>query len=290
MGYKNRPDGKDLYFYSSKDLSRFFKDIGRSNFWENGGIDIKRNSDGTALSFLSDPIKKVIIVSIDGSIKEMDIPGYPAWFDDNHQIVAWHDRNEGMVHYKNEMSEKISMAFRPCSGPDPSGRYFIKSPTPSRYVPISVSCSTEIYAIERPTFPLAKVGVCGIQKIYFKNDKVLLFGRDYCGKDDKIKDLITAHIFQMRDGKLTEIEKVDIPPPSSPPILFSVMDLCPWDNEVLFVDSYDLPHRDRLYRFNLKTHEMKKIGYVPFSGGWGFYLQCDILKKVTKKFRDGKGK
>ena len=288
MGYRNRPDGngKGLYFYSAKDFSRFFKDIGYSDFWADRGIHISRNSDGTALRFVSDPMKKLVVVSCDGSVKEQHVPGYPAWFNDEHQAVAWHDQYEGLVYYNNGMSEKIS--FGPHSGPDPSGRYFIKSPIPSHHIPMSVSCSTEIYNIKRPDLPLAKIAVCGIRRIFFKDEKVLLFGNDYCDQGNGKKSATTAHIFQMRRGEFIETEKVFINRPTESPAPFYVMDLSPWNDEVLFIDVYDFPSRSRLYIFNLKTHEMKKIGYIPFSGGWYFYLQCDIIKEVTNKLNERK--
>jgi hypothetical protein len=81
------------------------------------------------------------------------VPGYAAWFNDEHQAIAWIDK--GRVYYKNGMSE--APPFHADGGADPSGRYFIKDiPSP---VDKRTSIGVAIYSIERPDFPLAKVKV-----------------------------------------------------------------------------------------------------------------------------------
>ncbi len=299
MGAKIRPGGKGIYFYNDKDLSGFFTNIGYPEFWEeveitstksdgstfsfpSRHIEISRNSNGSALRFLNVNTRKFLVVSCDGVIKEIDAPpSRQVWLNDDNQIVLWRDGSAGIVHYKDGTIEKTHPFSS--NGADLSGRYFYKNAPHSHNIPLVESCKSEIYSIEKPSLPLTEVNICSFHKIFSKDNKVFLFGREYLEGDNKIKDSMTAYIFQMKDEKLVEAERLNIIHPSGPPSLFQVVDLSPWDNEVLFIDPYDLPQRDRLYSFNLKTLELKKIGYVPFSGGWHFYLQCDILKNTLEK-------
>lgn len=203
--------------------------------------------------------------------------------------MAWYDRNKSVVHYKKGMFEKISKAFGRGSGPDPSGNYFVKYSSPSYDIPLSESCRTEIYSIERPDSPIVKVSVCGIRKIFFKTDRVFLFGNDYHGGGNNNSDRsITAHIFQKKYDRLIQVEKITILPPRVSPAPFYVEDFSPWNNDVFLIDVHDLPTRSVWYVFNLETREMKKIGKVPFSGGYGFYLQCDIIGNALEKHRSRK--
>jgi hypothetical protein len=287
MGTIIMPEGKGLYIYSNRELSNFIKDIGYPDFWAKSGTIVSRNSNGTELRFFSKLKKKVITVSCDGSIKELDIPGFPTWLNDNHDAVAWHDWDKSVVYYENGMHDNISEAFGRGSGPDPSGNYFVKYSSPSYGIPLSESCSTEIYTIKGPDSPVATVAVCGIRKIFSKADKVFLFGNDYHEKihNDKI---ITVHIFQKNNDGLMQVETIAIQPPRISPAPFYVEDFSPWDDDVLLIDVYDMPRRSVWHSFNLRTHEMKEIGKVPFSGGMGFYLQCNIIKEVIEKHMKAK--
>lgn len=284
MGSKSRPDGKGLYIYSGNEISNFLKNIGYPDFSITSSRNFRRNSDGTALRLIDSFNKRGIVAMCDGSINELVVHGSGTWFNDDHKPVLSFDKDR--VYYIKGQSEKRSFSLD--DGADPSGHYFIKTPIHSHDIPLNVSCITEIYSIEKPDLPLAKLSVCGIQKIFLKDNKVILFGNDYISQENKIKDSTTAHIFQIKDEKLIEIEKVNIDSPEKSPAPFYVMDISPWNDEVLFIDVYDFPSRSRLYVFNLKTHEMKKIGKVPFSGGWGVYLQCDIIQEVTKKLKKSK--
>jgi hypothetical protein len=65
-------------------------------------------------------------------------------------------------------------------------------------------------------------------------------------------------------------------------MLFYAMDLSPWNDEVLYLDAHDFPSRSIWYSFNVKTRQLNKVSKEPFFGGVAFYLQCDIIKKVTE--------
>jgi hypothetical protein len=287
MGTKRLPEGKGLYIYSDREISSFLKDKGYSDYWMSTGKIVARNSDGTELRFFSQSKRKVVTAACDGSIKELDIPGFPTWLNDKHDAVAWHDWDKSIVHYKNGMIEKISKAFGRGSGPDPSGNYFMKYSSPSYDIPLSQSCKSEIYSIERPDSPLATVAVCGVRRIFVKDAKVFLFGYDY--REDNFNNIdITASIFRQENDRLLQVEKMTIRPPRNSSAPFYVEDFSPWHDEVFLIDVHDMPIRSVWYSFNLKTHEMKKIGKVPFGGGYGFYLQCNIIKEVMKKQKEKK--
>lgn len=278
MGAHGPVDEKRLYVYSQRELLRFFEDMGFKDLYYN--MTVSRNSDGTALRFINGRKKKGIIARCDGSILVMDIPGDLAWLNDANQAIIWvtWGDNRSLTHYANGTSEKRS--FSPNNGPDPSGKYFIKEPPDLPSVPPSKSCSTTIYSTERPNIPLAKADICGTTKIFYKDNQVYLTGsqlRDGKWQEEEIR------IFQNNtENALEEIERVIVPKPDKSLLYFHAEDMSPWDDEMLFVDVHDFPSRWVWYSFNLKTRQLNKVGKMPWSGGWAFYLHCDIVKKVTK--------
>ena len=287
MGSMNGKDAKGLYVYSSRELSAFFKDIGYQDIWYND-IRISRNSNGTALRFMNEDKKKIIIVTCDGSVKVVDSPGNLAWLNDANQVivwVAWTD-NKSVAYYSDGTSEKTP--FSPEHGPDPSGKYFIKDQSSSKVVSLNKSyytslesCYTSIYATERPNMPLAKVDVCGVTKIFYKDNKVFLTGRRYRDNKWQGEEIL---VFRETGNTLEQIDNVIVPDPNKKSsMLFYAMDLSSWNDEVLYLDAHDFPSRSIWYSFNLQTHQLNKVGKVPWFGGQAFYLQCDILKKVIEE-------
>lgn len=272
-GAENTPSEKKLYIYSCRELSGFFKDIGYPDLWYND-IRISRNSNGTALRFLNERKKKIVVVTCDGSITLIDSPGYLAWLNDANQVIAWFDE-KSRVHYANGTSEK--RPFSPYSGPDPSGKYFIKQTPDSSILPLSESCNTIIYSTEKPNIPLIEVDICGAQKIFYKDSKIYLTGNQY--HDGKWQEEV-MYIFQEKENTLEQVDRLIVHRPSKSPAPFYAEDLSPWDNEALYLDVYDFPSRSRWYSFNLKTRQLIEVGKVPFWGGRAFYLQCDIVKKA----------
>ncbi len=271
---KDMQEKKGFYSYNRKDASRFLQRLGYSDlskdfkiYWD---TTITRNSDGSAIRFLDWGKRKGVVVSCDGSIKEINIPGYRALFNDQHQAVAWLDN--GRVFYKNGMNAGPPLLI---PGADPGGRYFVR--------PAS-SGGTEIYSIERPKTPLAKASAycSGRINVRHKDNKVYLFGID-CNLPVGKRKYIKAYVFENIGNKLIKKEEISIPSPKNDPNpLYAVIDLSPWSDEVAVIDVYDWPSRSKLYLFNLKTREMRKIGTA---SRWGFYLQCDIIKKVTEKLK-----
>jgi hypothetical protein len=281
MGAHGTVDEKGLYVYSERELLRFFEDMGFKDLYYN--MTVSRNSDGTALRFINRRKKKGIIAKCDGSIRVIDIPGDLAWFNDANQAIVWvtWDDNRSVTHYANGTSEKTS--FSPGHGPDPSGKYFIKEPPNLPVVPPSESCFTTIYSTERPNIPLAKADICGATKIFYKDNQVYLTGsqlRNGRWQEEEIR------IFQHNTGNaLEQIDRVIVPKPDKSLLYFHAEDLSPGDDEMLFKDVHDFPSRSVWYSFNLKTRQLNKVGKMPWSGGLAFYLQCDIVKKVTDEFK-----
>ncbi len=280
-GTETKSSERKLYIYSHRELSGFINNIGYSDLWHND-IRISRNSDGTVLRFLNEDKKKIIVVTCDGSITVIDSPGYLAWLNDANRVVAWFD-DKSFVHYANGTSEK--RPFSPYGGPDPSGKYFIKEPPDLPVLPLSESCHTTVFAIEKPNVPLIKVNICGATKIFYKDGTVFLSGRRYHNGNLQEEEI---YIFQEKENVLEQIDKIIIPNPSKSPLLFYVDDLSPWDDEVLYMDAHDFPSRSIWYSFNLKTRKLNRVGKVPWFGGRAFYLQCDIIKNTLEKRKSKK--
>jgi len=280
MGTRQETQGKGLYLYTNREVLRFLNAIGYSDDSILESPDISRNSDGSALRFVDRERKLVIIVACDGSIRHQEVPGYPVWFNDEHQAVAWHHRDSGTVHYRNGITEKIVGSFPPSRGPDPSGSYFMKFPPIFPPRPLNLKCITTLYSIENPDVPIAELAMCGVQKIFLKDAKIFVFGKDFSHHENTVEKRLTAHIFQNRNGEMIEVQQIKMKPPGS---RFYAVDLSPWTDEVLLIHPRDFPSRSVWHVFDLNTREMKTVGKEPYSGGWGFYLQCDIIAKVSEE-------
>lgn len=278
--------GNDLYFYSSKSFNRFFNKIGYNDFWKTNDMYISRNANGTALRFIRAEMKKVIIINCDGSIKEFSIPGAPAWFNENNELIAWFNmmkNNEIYVNYKNGFSEERS--FGPFCGPDPSGTYFIKYPIYSKGMNMKEYCVTSIYSIDHPSMLLKEISVCGDlnTKIYYNNNFIYLFGEDYYKQS---KDIRTMYVLQVENKKATEVNKIYIERPNKSSTSWTVIDYCTWNKEVLLMDHSDFPNRGTYYLYNLKSNNLIKLCKEPLLYSvWEFYLKSDVIKDFLINFK-----
>ncbi len=267
--------GKKLYVYSRTELLKFLREIGHTEYPLRSVTDITRNSLGTELRIFNGG-KKALIISCGGTIKEVDLPSKDTWLNDELQPLAWYDSGIKRVLYKGGRND-----LPPYPGnkdADPAGVYFfkvdVKSPTNK-----DIAIGTSIYSIEAPNLALAKIMEFHGHRIFSKNGKVFIFGDYYQRRDEQWE----LYIFERKGQELVQVEKVVIPRPRKSPTPFYMEDLSPWADEALFNDTHDFfLYRTGLYTFNLKTHEMKKLGTKPFGGGYGFFLQCDIIKKFKE--------
>jgi hypothetical protein len=274
MGAVNTMEEKRLYIYSTKELLYFLKEIGYSEFPIRNYFNISRNSNGTELRFIDvyGDKKKALVVSCDGSVKEIEIPSNDVWLNDEYQPLAWYDYKTGRVYYKNGTSEKPP--FMVDKRADPSGIYFMKRKST---INKDKTNSTTIYSINAPQVPLLELQDIIGERIFSKNNKVFIFGNISEERDQQTY----LYIFERKGNDLIQLQKVTIHRPRKSPAPFILEDVCSWEDEALFADTHDMGRSD-LYVFSLRTHELRKIGKEPFGGGWGFYLQCDILKNVTE--------
>jgi hypothetical protein len=281
MDSLNVQRGEGLHFYSRSVVMRFLKRIGHSDYQPKSGFDIRRNATGTELRFLDVYGKKgkALVVSCNGSIKEIELPSSLVWLNDEYQALAWLSYEDWKVHYQNGQTENTP--FMADERADPSGIYFMKTRTIINKDKVD---STQVYSIDTPLVPLVEIMNFLGERIFSKNDKIYVFG-DYYDKRDEQTDM---YVFERRDKTLIQLEKLPIRRPHKSPAPFWLIDFSPWGDEVLFSDTHDIGRSD-LYVFNLKTREMKKMGKTSFAGGWSFYLQCDIIKNVTTEQEKIKG-
>jgi hypothetical protein len=275
-------DGK-LYFYSRNKLLKFLKKISYPDYDIKATWDIARSADGTSLIFFSWSKNKALIVSCNNTIKEMALPGTPSWdsrpiwIDNKYQVIAW--ANKGEIYYENNKKEESCDANKIINT---SGIYFIRDIKSSDNKDISIG--TAIHSIKSPEEPLIRLLKFHGNRIFVKNNKIIIFGDYYIERENQTE----MYAFEIKRDGLIQSEKLIIHRPNKSPAPFLVVDYSPWDDEVLFSDVHDFPSRSEWYVYKIKTQEMKRIGKEPIGGGWGFYLQCDIVKKVTEKFNKSK--
>lgn len=271
---------KDLYFYNSHSFKKLFQKIGYNDFYcEKDQMYVSRNSEGTSLRFINAGAKRAIIIHANGTIKEMNIPSAPAWFNDNDELIAWFNwekSNQMYVYYSNGMKEKRS--FGPFCGPDPSGSYFIKYPVYNKGDDLYKFCRTKIYSIDKPDIPLYEVPVCGDlnTQIYFDQNYLYLFGEDYY---KKTKDIRALYVLQINSNQITEVKKMYIERPKKSTSSWIVIDYCTWNGEVLMKDVNEFPWTGTYYVYNVKTNKLIKIRNEQFlSSVREFYLKSDVIK------------
>ena len=275
MGITKTIEEKKLYVYSIKEFLSFLKKIGYRDYSINNSFNITRNSVGTELRFFNEK-RKTLIVSCEGLIKEVEIPSNKVWLDDRYQTLAWYDAKTDQVNYKDGTIGKPP--FMIDKRADPSGVYFLRVKSIINKDEVN---STAIYSIDAPQEILFEINNFFGKRIFSKNNRVYVFGDFYIERDLQT-DL---YIFERNGNSLHQLEKIIIPRPLKSPAPFVLEDFDPSGGEALFTDTHDFGRAD-LYIYNLKTHELKRIGKEPFGGGYGFYLQCDIIKRVMEKNKE----
>lgn len=258
---RNTYHKKGFYQYTEKEIAKFLTEHGYQ------GVDIRhvmRNSDGTKLR-IYDNNNRIFIISCNGVVKVKDMPGL-GWLNNEEQVVAWLDYKKKEVFYKNGFAEMQPFWFNSI---DPSGTYFAKR-SDTRLLQESMHNNhkpVRIFSVDEPSKTLISLNVIDddIINIYPKDNYIYVFG---LSKNNNI--LLILH----KDGEQLVVERsIHIKSPSPH---FQAIDLCPWKDEVMFVDPFDWPSKSLLYSFNLMTQEMIQVGSKE---GYGFYLQCDILKQ-----------
>lgn len=281
MGRKDKQVGQGLYFYSLKDLTQFLAKIGYRDFPIKASWDVRRNGDGSALRFFDWSNNKAIIVSRDGSVEGVDLPGMatwsrrPLWFNSANQVVAWIE--EDRVHYASEITGTGEPQV--ANVDEPFGQYYLRDIQPKGRPNVMVG-TTAICSMKMPGVSLAELDLIG-KRLFAKDERVVLFGNTHQEREKQVE----IHLLERRGPKLVQLARQSVKRPSRSPSSFNVEDMSPWSEDVLFCDVYDFPSRSRWYVYNLETKKMKLMGHKPFSGGWGFYLQCDVLNKALEKLK-----
>jgi hypothetical protein len=274
---ENGSDGDERGFYSycTKDISEFLRAINHRELSGYHWYYVTRNSDGSALRIGVQQRKKLIVARCSGEIEVTDVPGELIMVDDDNRVVGWLDRERDISHYKDHIL--IDGPFWQYGKIDPGTRYFTMT---RNYL----GDSFDIYEI---AFPLKHLGFVDesariAQAVYAKGDLIYIFTEGNSVKCRKKMDCpVTLYIFKNKKYKLEEVDKVVIERIKTFfPSYFFVKDMSPWSNEAVFVEYYDWPCRSKYHEYNLDTMEREEIGYAT---GMGFYLQCDIIRKIMKE-------
>jgi hypothetical protein len=274
IGYRYK-DAPHLIAYEQNDILKYLGKEGYSDFRPD---EIARNSTGTTLYlynyYRKDKRSLMLSLSAGREIKKLTPPSRFAYMNDKGEFVAWFDDIDNrVIHFRNGLFRKSPMLGMTFSSfaVDPSGKYyFIKME----------SSLVEVASTDDPTRVLF-YSKLDADKIFFKNDKVYLFARNYSnvkGPGDYEQHEIICQILRKAGAKFELEEEIHIPRPSPRPSPFYVIDFDPWSNNVLVVDVRDMPFSflTSWYSFDLQTKKMKKIGHAK---DYGFFLKEDILKQ-----------
>ena len=233
-------------------------DLTRAN-WD----AISRNADGTSIRVININTKKVIVFNCDGSFKQLELPNFNSWLDNNNNILTWMDKEKG-----NYNSIKYFKG-NPPNAMDPSGQYFVANINKG---------NGEIFSVAKPNIPLARINIISQSGLcmFFKENKLYVFGHDKRGLSTPLK----GFIYEREGVNFRLAKEFEIPREKKAESPYVVEDMSPWSDEILLVDVYDFPSFSKRYIFNLKTKELKYYGLVTKEKC--LFLQCDILKKVEE--------
>lgn len=244
----------------------------RQNGYEVDAINhTDRSSNGRILRIF-DTEDRVFLLSCDGTVAVKGLSGKDTrWLDDGNQIIAWIDRPGEKMIFRNGYTEDLLWYYRF----DPSGKYLSKE---KRYKSVGdrlVRTENEIriFSVDDPAKPIITIGDVDYWNLclFAKEDVIYIFAST---NDDKN----TIFIIHKDDQRYILQETITVPNPTHSK-RFAVRDFCPWADEAMFVEPEDWPFRSKLYSFNLRTREMKRVGK---ERGWGLYLRCDILDQCTE--------
>jgi len=272
----NSEGERGFYSYSMKDVSIFMEAIGYSELSGYNWYQVTRNSDGSALRIGVQGKRKLIVAKCNGDIEEINTPGELILVDNNNEVIGWYDRPRDEAHLQDMIL--VSGPFWQFGHIDPGTRYFTETKTVLR--------GFDIYEIAFPLKHLGSVDEAGriVQALYAKEDLIYIFTEDFSFRCRYNKACpIELYVFKNKRYKLEEVDKIVINKISTfLPSGFHVVDMSPWSNEAVFIEHYDWPNRSKYHRYDLDTKDMKKIGYAD---ALGFYLQCDILRKIMAEIK-----
>lgn len=263
---------KGFYSYSPKDMVRLLESIGLpkgSDMPLHIEVSVKRNSDGSAVRIFSSNAKYAIALSCNGRVETINLPvrAENVWLDDNNNVIRFF--RKGGFYNKNGIIEEEAKATLRIEF---SGRYYAKLSGKTGGV--------GIFSIDRPDQPLIMLPTRGANTsmLFMKDNRLFLFDIDR--RDGQYK----AFILEPEGQRLIITEEIPIPKPAKFSSHYYALDLSPWKDEVIIVDTYDFPSiwplTTTIYQFDLKTREFRsKGGYSNFC----WYAECDIVKKFSDR-------
>ncbi len=255
---------RGLYIYRGKDITDYIEKLGFRGYRIRSTLDITRNSDGTALRVVDHQTKKVVVLSCDGSAREFEVPSGNVWLNDENRPLAW--MSEGRVFYQGRVSDDHS--FMADKRADPGGQYFMKSISEGK-----TSVATAVFSISALDIPLTRIDRFHGERVFSKGDRVFVFGNWFDWREERSE----VRVFHAKGAELEQIGNIPIHRPQKSPAPFSLHDMSPWSDDILYCDTYDKPAGCKWYVFDLSTGHMLHVGADAPSGGIGLFLQCDII-------------
>lgn len=265
---------KHMYELKWKKMSQLISRMGYPDFvddyLERRSWDaVSRNNDGTSIRIINRNSKRAIILNCDGSVKHIKLSSLYSWFDNNDNVLSWseHGMQNSIKYLKGKRPSAIGAL-------DPSGQYFISNINPDKGF-------AEVYAVAKPNIPLAHANIIAPDglTVFFKNNKLYVFGYSVKGLDNPLK----GFIYKKEDDKFRLVDEFEIPREKKYASPYLVEDMNPWGTEILLRDERYFPLFSKWYIYNLST---KKLEYLGLAKDRGLFLQCDILEKMEQKLKE----
>lgn len=251
----------NLFVYEEKQLLANLTALG---YTQDYLFKVGRNSRGTVLHFESR--KHVLVADAKGSQRHMTKPAQVAFLNDEGDFVAWTDDYNKGVHFRGGYTLKLPKfaAF----GVDHSGEYYFFQSAPK---------STQVFRTKHPGVSLASANMRA-ERIFVKNEKIYLFTSNQGnirGPGDYEVYEVFGNIFNITGQKLNFEREIRFPRPSSVGASpFTVLDLDPYSDQILFLDVFDAPSRSKWHLGTLNTNKLTNLGTAK---PYAYFLRQDII-------------
>src|SRR5260370_12553940 len=185
-----------LYGYDENDFKRHVQEVTRSESEDTYDYDVYRSHDGKRLDCYRWPQhgREILSVTHRGQFKVLMRPANNAFLDEQQHFVAWYNRLEDGIQFKNGYVQHVPMFCR--FGFDPSRRYFYMAEPDAFSVVVAVLTPARVVA----RVPLE------INRIFLKDDKLFVFGDDPYYAAKKINREIPGLIYGIR-GSALELQR-----------------------------------------------------------------------------------
>ena len=216
------------------------------------------NGDGIRITLAS---REVVELRCDGTHSRAPIPSSESFFRTDGLPFAWYE-DRRLTFRDTHFDPNIGNVIRV----DPAGSYFAA-------IDGSADLS-RIYATTDPSRPLGTTPIAGPHTRLFSNGNDVVVVGELAGSTD----VVWAIRYQLADGRLVEVSRVEIPRPRVWVEGWLVAEDSTAElSRVLFLLSRDPPFGNKYYSFDFAKGELTHLPELSTKGALAAFVACDPI-------------